>query len=85
MRVANPQWCLPECWRAKGSFGYNAASEAYVNLIEMDIFDSTKVTRSALRNAASIVSLILTADVMIAELPGNTRRDEGDGNVVTAD
>lgn len=80
-----PSVVLAKMLEGKGGFGYNAASEAYINLIEMGIFDPTKVTRSALRNAASIASLILTADVMIAELPGNTRREEGDGNVVTAD
>ena len=53
----------------KGNFGYNAATEEYGDLIEMGILDPTKVTRSALQNAASIASLILTADVMIANLP----------------
>jgi chaperonin GroEL len=53
----------------KGNFGYNAATEEYGDLIEMGILDPTKVTRSALQNAASIASLILTVDVMIAESP----------------
>ncbi|MDO8438420.1 MAG: chaperonin GroEL [Nitrosomonadaceae bacterium] len=61
---------LAKVLEGKGSFGYNAATEAYGDLIEMGILDPTKVTRSALQNAASIASLILTADVMIAELPG---------------
>jgi len=52
-----------------GSFGYNAATEEYGNLIDMGILDPTKVTRSALQNAASIASLILTMDAMVAELP----------------
>lgn len=55
----------------QGNFGYNAAMEEYGDLIEMGILDPTKVTRSALQNAASIASLILTADVMIASLPAN--------------
>jgi chaperonin GroEL len=60
---------LAKVLEGKGSFGYNAATEAYGDLIEMGILDPTKVTRSALQNAASIASLILTADVTIAELP----------------
>ncbi len=51
-----------------GSFGYNAATEVYGDLIEMGILDPTKVTRCALQNAASIASLILTMDAMVAEL-----------------
>jgi len=51
------------------NFGYNAATQKYGDLIEMGILDPTKVTRSALQNAASIASLILTMDAMIAELP----------------
>ena len=65
-----PSVVLAKMLEGKGGFGYNAASEAYGDLIEMGIFDPTKVTRSALRNAASIASLILTADVTIAEFPG---------------
>ncbi|TAJ20021.1 MAG: molecular chaperone GroEL, partial [Rugosibacter sp.] len=52
-----------------GDFGYNAATGEYGDLIEMGILDPTKVTRCALQNAASIASLILTTDVMIADLP----------------
>jgi chaperonin GroEL len=51
-----------------GSFGYNAASEEYGDLFEMGVIDPAKVTRSALQNAASIASLILTTDAMVAEL-----------------
>jgi chaperonin GroEL len=53
----------------KGSFGYNAATEKYDDLIEMGILDPMKVTRLALQNAASIAGLILTTDVMISESP----------------
>jgi chaperonin GroEL len=52
-----------------GSFGYNAATEEYGDLIEMGVLDPTKVTRSALQNAASIAGLILTTDAMITEPP----------------
>ncbi len=63
-----PSVVLAKVSAGKGGFGYNAATEVYGDLIEMGILDPTKVTRSALQNAASIASLILTADVMVAEL-----------------
>jgi len=53
----------------KGNYGYNAASGEYGNLIDMGILDPTKVTRLALQNAASVAGLLLTTEVMIAELP----------------
>ena len=53
----------------KGNFGYNAASGEFGDMIEMGILDPTKVTRSALQNAASVASLLLTTEVMIAEIP----------------
>ncbi|MEK7876792.1 MAG: chaperonin GroEL, partial [Pseudomonadota bacterium] len=65
----DPSVILDKVLEGKGNFGYNAATDAYGDLIEMGILDPTKVTRFALQNAASIASLILTADVMIAELP----------------
>ena len=52
-----------------GNHGYNAASGEYGDMIEMGILDPTKVTRSALQNAASVASLLLTTEAMIAELP----------------
>jgi chaperonin GroEL len=53
----------------KGNHGYNAANETYGDMIEMGILDPTKVTRSALQNAASVAGLMLTTDCMVAELP----------------
>jgi chaperonin GroEL len=53
----------------KGNYGYNAANETYGDMIEMGILDPTKVTRSALQNAASVAGLMLTTDCMVAELP----------------
>ena len=53
----------------KGDYGYNAAKGDYGNLIELGILDPTKVTRLALQNAASVAGLLLTTEVMIAELP----------------
>ncbi|MBI5249812.1 MAG: chaperonin GroEL [Desulfomonile tiedjei] len=53
----------------QGSFGFNAQAEASEDLIENGIIDPTKVTRLALQNAASVASLMLTTEVMIAEKP----------------
>lgn len=52
-----------------GNFGYNAASGEYGDMVSMGVLDPTKVTRSALQNAASVAGLILTTDAMVAELP----------------
>lgn len=52
-----------------GNFGYNAATGAYGDLVEGGVVDPTKVTRSALQNAASVAGLILTTDAAIVELP----------------
>jgi chaperonin GroEL len=54
---------------SKGSFGFDASSEKYVDLLEAGIIDPTKVTRTALQNAASVSGLMLTTEVMITELP----------------
>ncbi|HUX90786.1 MAG TPA: chaperonin GroEL [Gallionellaceae bacterium] len=71
-----PSVVLNKVMEGKGSFGYNAATDKYGDLIEMGILDPTKVTRSALQNAASIASLILTTDAMIAELPKEEGKPE---------
>jgi chaperonin GroEL len=53
----------------EGNYGYNAATGEYGDMVEMGILDPTKVTRSALQNAASIASLMITTEAMIADLP----------------
>ncbi|MCG5512161.1 chaperonin GroEL [Ectothiorhodospira shaposhnikovii] len=53
----------------KGSQGYNAATGEFGDMIEMGILDPTKVTRTALQNAASVAGLIITTEAMVAELP----------------
>ncbi len=50
-------------------FGYNAAEDQYVNMIEAGIIDPTKVSRSALQNASSIAGLMLTTEALIADMP----------------
>jgi chaperonin GroEL len=52
-----------------GNYGYNAATGEYGDMVEMGILDPTKVTRSALQNAASIAGLMITTEAMVAELP----------------
>jgi chaperonin GroEL len=52
----------------EGNYGYNAASGEYGDMVAMGVLDPRKVTRTALQNAASIASLILTTDCMIAQV-----------------
>jgi chaperonin GroEL len=51
------------------NFGYNAATDVYEDLVLAGVIDPTKVTRSALQNASSIASLMLTTEAMVAEIP----------------
>ena len=60
----------------KGNYGFNAANDTYGDMIEMGILDPTKVTRTALQNAASVASLMLTTECMVAEAP---KADAGGG------
>src|SRR5690606_22161522 len=53
----------------KGDFGYNAATGEFGELMEIGVVDPTKVTRTALQNAASVASLILTSEACVGELP----------------
>ena len=64
-----PSVVLQKVSEGTGPFGYNVTSGEYGDLMAMGIVDPTKVTRSALQNAASIAALILTTDAMIAEIP----------------
>jgi chaperonin GroEL len=60
---------LAKVKEGKGTFGYNAATSVYGDMLEMGILDPTKVTRLALQNAASVAGLLLTTEVMVAEAP----------------
>ena len=55
--------------RSRKGYGFNALTEEYVDMIEAGIVDPTKVTRSALQNAASIASIVLTTDSIVADKP----------------
>jgi chaperonin GroEL len=60
--------------REKTNVGFDAVSENYVDMLQAGIIDPTKVTRCALQNAASVASLMLTTEVMVAEIPEKEHR-----------
>ena len=66
---AEPSVVLNNVAEGSGSYGYNASTEQYGDLVDMGVIDPTKVTRIALQNAASVGGLILTTDCMAAEIP----------------
>ena len=63
----------------KGNYGFNAQTSQYGDLVEMGVVDPTKVTRFALQNAASVASLLLTTEAMIAESPKDEKGGMGGG------
>ena len=65
---AEPSVILKRVLEGSGSFGYNADTGVFGDMVAMGVLDPCKVTRSALQNAASIAGLILTTDCMVAEL-----------------
>ena len=70
---------LNDVAKGKGNYGYNAANGEFGDMIEMGILDPTKVTRSALQNAASVSSLLLTTEAMVAEIPQDDHGHAGGG------
>ena len=63
----------------KGNFGYNALTDEYGDLVKSGVIDPTKVTRTALANAASVATLLLTSDALIAEKPKDDKGKKGHG------
>ena len=63
----------------KDDYGFNAATEAYENLIAAGVIDPTKVVRSAIQNAASVSALMLTTEAMVAEKPKSKEKGDGMG------
>jgi chaperonin GroEL len=63
----------------KGAFGFNAQTEEYEDLMKAGVIDPTKVVRSALQNAASVASLLLTTEAMVAEKPEEKHEHGGGG------
>ena len=70
---------VQEVKKQKGSIGYDVANSDYVDMVKAGIIDPTKVTRSALQNAASIASLLLTTECMITEIPEKNEPGPGAG------
>jgi chaperonin GroEL len=64
----------------KGAFGFNAATEEYEDLVKAGVIDPTKVVRAALQNAASVASLMLTTEALIAERPKKKAAGGGGGH-----
>ena len=64
----------------KGNFGYDALNDKYVDMVQTGIIDPTKVTRSALQNAASVATLLLTSDALIADLPEGGKKGDAGGH-----
>ena len=64
----------------KGAFGFNAATEEYEDLVKAGVIDPTKVVRAALQNAASVASLMLTTEALVAERPKKKASGGGGGH-----
>ena len=64
----------------KGAFGFNAATEEYEDLVKAGVIDPTKVVRAALQNAASVASLMLTTEALVAERPKKKSAAGGHGH-----
>ncbi|HEY2345187.1 MAG TPA: chaperonin GroEL [Xanthomonadaceae bacterium] len=72
-----PSVILNKVADGKGSYGYNAATGEFGDMLELGILDPTKVTRSALQNAASIAGLMITTEAMVGEVP---KKEESHGH-----
>ena len=68
-----PSVVVAKVYSGKGNFGYNAANGEYGDMVELGVVDPTKVTRTALQNAASVAALILTTDATVAEAPAEDK------------
>jgi chaperonin GroEL len=64
----------------KANFGYNALTDRYEDLVAAGVIDPTKVTRTALAHAASVATLLLTSDALIAEKPKEEKESKGAGH-----
>src|SRR5213595_1336510 len=65
---AEPSVVMNKIMEGKGNFGFNGQTEQFGDLVEMGVLDPTKVSRTALQNAASVAGLLLTTEAMVAEL-----------------
>ena len=74
-----PSWSARCARTSNPNFGFNAATDTYEDLVQAGVIDPTKVTRTALQNAASIACLMLTTEAMIAEIPEKKPAPAGPG------
>src|ERR1700704_2091322 len=77
---AEPSVVLNKVLESKGNVGFNAQTEEYGDLVRMGVIDPTKVSRTALQNAASVAGLMLTTDAMVAELVEEKKGGGGHGH-----
>jgi chaperonin GroEL len=66
---------------AKGEDGYNAGTDTYENLVKAGVIDPVKVVRTALQNASSIASLLLTTEALVSEIPEEKKEMAGGGGM----
>jgi len=76
-----PSVVLNNVANGEGNYGYNAANGEYGDMVEMGILDPTKVTRSALQNAASVSGLMITTEAMVADEPKDDAPAMGGGDM----
>jgi chaperonin GroEL len=76
---AEPSVIVNKVKESKGAHGFNAQTEEFGDMIEMGILDPTKVTRTALQNAASVAGLMITTEAMVAEHPKEEKPAAGGG------
>ncbi len=77
---AEPSVVMNKIMEGKGNFGFNAQTEQFGDLVEMGVLDPTKVSRTALQNAASVAGLLLTTEAMVAELVEEKKNAGGHGH-----
>ncbi|TMH74325.1 MAG: chaperonin GroEL [Betaproteobacteria bacterium] len=77
---AEPSVVLNKVLENKGNYGFNAQTEEFGDLVQQGVIDPTKVTRTALQNAASVAGLMLTSDAMVAELVEEKKGGGGHGH-----
>lgn len=76
---AEPSVVLDKVNNGKANFGYNAATNEFGDMLEFGILDPTKVTRTAVQNAASVASLMITTECMVANVPKKEEHSHGGG------
>jgi chaperonin GroEL len=74
---AEPSVVMNKIAEGKGNFGFNAQTEQFGDMVEMGVLDPTKVSRTALQNAASVAGLLLTTEAMVAELVEEKKNSGG--------